>query len=148
MPAAWRIRSVTITFSRRTLPRLLAAGCAVLTVQTVHAKPASYVPDRQWTKEAWQCKTAGKSSIELESLRQPTSFITNLKVVDLRINRRKIRSTSVTGLDAFVATLDALQVISGRCGWTGEFVIIRGFVRGRSDPKVSEEQQFFIPYAR
>ena len=123
-------------------------GVSLALSGAAHARPASYVPDHQWSQEAWQCKQAGKSLIEIESFRPPTSFTTTLKVIDLRINGRRVASESVKGLNEFVGTLDAVQNIVGSCGWTGEFVIIFGFVHGRSDPRATERRQFFIPYVR
>lgn len=140
-------RSVSVLHACKTW-FLLIGGCVGLSAEVAHARPDSYVPRHQWTKEAWRCDKAGKSSIEIESLRLPTSFITNLKVIELRINGRTIPSSSVKDLDAFVGTLDAAQTIAGFCGWTGEFVFIRGFVRGRSDPRATEERKFFIRYVR
>ena len=127
---------------------VLVGGCLVLWSVAAYPRPASYVPDHQWNKKSWQCKKAGKSQIEIESFRLPTEFVTNLKVIDLRINGWRVKPSSVQGLDHFVATLDAIQTISGGCGWTGEFVFIRGFARGRSDPRATEEKEFFIRYVR
>ncbi len=127
---------------------LIVAGLLSLLSEMAQARPASYVPDHQWIKHSWQCKKAARSLIEIESLRPPTSFTTTLKVVDLRINGRRVATGSIKGLDAHVGTLDAVQTIVGSCGWTGEFVIIFGFVHGRSDPRATERKQFFIRYVR
>lgn len=128
--------------------RVLLMGGLIAFSSVADARPASYVPDDQWTERAWKCKEAGKSLIEIESRRLPTETRTNLKVADLRIGDRSIQSGSVKGLDAFVGSLDAVQTVSVGCGWTGEFVFIRGYVRGRSDPTATEQQEFFVPYAR
>jgi hypothetical protein len=120
----------------------------MLMVQTANARPDSYVPDHQWKKAAWQCRKAGKSSIEIESLRLPTKFVAGIKVVDLRINGRKVDPRSIQGLDDFVGTLDAVDMISGRCGWTGEYVFVRGFQRALKKSGATEEKEFFIRYVR
>jgi hypothetical protein len=128
--------------------RILLVGGLIALSSAVYARPASYVPDDQWTEKAWKCKEAGKSLIEIESRRLPTETLTKLKVADLRIGNRSIQSSSVKGLDSFVGSLDAVQTLSSGCGWTGEFVFIRGYVRGRTDPTATEQQEFFVPYAR
>lgn len=136
-------------FSWRSTPgQCLMAACLLPMTVAASARPAMYVPDHQWTKEAWQCKKQGVSLIEIERVRDPSSTSAVLKVNDLQINGRKIQSSSVEGLDIFIASLQGVRTITSGCGWTGEFVIIFGTVPGRAFSEPIERREFFVPYVR
>lgn len=142
-------QSEAIRLSRSAFIRLFAASCFVMLAQATSAQHLMYAPSREWTKQAWQCRNRAVSLVEIERLRAPTSMRSDLKVVDLRINGRKVRSSSVRGLDEFVASLDAVRAVTSRCGGGhGEAVFIDGFVHGRANPRDTELREFFIRYAQ
>jgi len=127
---------------------LALVGSILLLAQAAHSRPASYVPDQQWDKKSWKCKEGRPSFIEIERIRIPTATVADLRVVALQINAKAVDAGSVDGLNGFLAQLSGIQAISGTCGWTGEFIFIRGFVRDGPDLKVTRERRFFIPYSR
>lgn len=123
-------------------------ACTILLAQSASASHLMYVPDKQWIEQAWQCEKRAISLIEVGSVRNPTTFKADLKVIELKVDGRMVRSSLVAGLDDFVASLDAVHTISGYCGDAGESVSISGFIHGRSDPKATERREFWLPYAR
>jgi hypothetical protein len=132
-------------------PRLRSVilfACGILPLaQAANARPASYVPDTQWDRKSWKCKEGSRSSVEIEGVRIPTATVADLRVSDLQIDARKVDADSIDGLNDFLSQLGGIQSISGHCGWTGEFIFIRGFVRDGPDLRVTREKQFFIPYS-
>lgn len=107
-----------------------------------------YVPDRQWTTQAWQCKDRDVSVVEIERVRVPTSDTAELKVIGLKIDGQTVQPRSVAGLNDFVASLAGVQTITSRCGDIGESVTVAGFVLGRPYSSATERKEFSIRYAQ
>jgi len=128
--------------------QLVLYGCLAVASQAASARPASYVPDQQWNKKAWRCREGAASFIEVAHDRPAISTVADLRISGLQMDGKPVRPQSVDGLEEFVANLGAIESISGRCGWTGEFIFIRGFVRQGPDLRVTQEKEFFVPYRR
>ena len=143
-----RLKEGGVRSTMRTWLRLLGCSYLVATAQVGAARPASYVPDQQWTKEAWKCREAAGSFVEIERVRLATATVADLRVAGLQVDGKPIVPEKVEGLEEFLAGLGEVQAISGGCGWTGEFILIRGFVREGPDLRATREQRFFIPYRR